>query len=117
MPDGCRCTQCWGLAEHMLEETGNDLGLPAAPGHARLRVVTAGSACHGYQNACVCPNCVARSGKTLHTFQGAISPEQPCDGSMTCTCTQCSQERRQRVVNASSDTRQPWQPRPARRAA
>ena len=31
---GCKCESCYGLREHMVELTGKDFGLPAAPGHA-----------------------------------------------------------------------------------
>jgi hypothetical protein len=32
---GCRCRECFGFAEYMLEGTGQDYGLPRSPGHAR----------------------------------------------------------------------------------
>jgi hypothetical protein len=31
---GCKCRDCLGLAEYMLEATGHDYGLPRSPGHA-----------------------------------------------------------------------------------
>ena len=33
MDTGCRCPECFGLAEYMLRLTGSDHGLPRAPGH------------------------------------------------------------------------------------
>ena len=33
---GCKCAQCFGLAEYMAERSDKDYGLPAAPGHSAL---------------------------------------------------------------------------------
>ena len=33
---GCRCRECFGLAEFMHRLTGKDYGLPRAPGHSSL---------------------------------------------------------------------------------
>lgn len=84
---GCRCADCYGLAEYMRETTGEDHGLPATKA-LRLSVVTAGP-----------------------------KRELDCDGSMTCSCERCVKERvtpRKRGALADST---PWTPRPARRAA
>lgn len=35
---GCRCPECFRLAEYVLALTGNDHGLPRAPGHLPLPV-------------------------------------------------------------------------------
>lgn len=35
---GCHCPECFGLAEFMLETTGDPHGLPLARGHALLPV-------------------------------------------------------------------------------
>lgn len=35
-PVGCRCSECFGLAEYMLALTGSDHGLPRARGHLAL---------------------------------------------------------------------------------
>lgn len=89
---GCRCRECYGLAEYMLEQ-GKDFGLERAPGHerARLRVVTV-------------------AGRTVMT--------PSCDGTMTCSCERCVGERMTRVkAQRAANRRQPWMPRPARAAA
>jgi len=36
-PSGCQCPECYGLAEAMIEITGNAHGLPIARGHVSLR--------------------------------------------------------------------------------
>jgi len=43
--------------------------------------------------------------------------EEPCDGTMTCSCQRCLRERAQRVHKGplQGDRQQPWQPRPSRR--
>ena len=38
--NGCKCAQCFGMAEFMLQVTGRDYGLPRAQGHPRLRAVS-----------------------------------------------------------------------------
>jgi hypothetical protein len=32
----------------------------------------------------------------------------PCDGSMTCACRKCSEERRRRIVHPIRPAKQPW---------
>lgn len=72
----CRCSQCYGLREYMLQLTGKDYGLPKAKG------------CNGAWVAFV-----------VHG----------CDGSMTCSCSRCEQERAERVRTAGLRTvKQPW---------
>lgn len=84
--NGCRCPQCWGLAEYMQQLTGKDYGLPNAPGcTATLRVLTTGPA----------PTSL-------------VALDRTCDGSMTCSCPDCEQERAQRVRLGGRDPRQPW---------
>lgn len=51
---GCRCPQCYSLAELMLEETGQTYGLPPAPGHAPAPALE--PACDGTYT-CPCPRC------------------------------------------------------------
>lgn len=67
MHDGCRCSECYGLAE-WLEENGLDTrGLPPAPGHQPLTPI-------------------------LKDEDGTIV-EIHCNGSMTCSCPKCEGER------------------------
>lgn len=70
----CRCSQCFGLAEYMLDVTGKDYGLPRVAGHAP-----------------------------------ALVDPDPCDGSMTCSCKNCSEERRRRIVRPIRQPKQPWE--------
>jgi hypothetical protein len=91
--DRCCCPQCYGLREFMLDATGQDYGLPPAPGHTALRPV------------------VALAGVTIG---------EQCTGRYDCSCTRCSEQRAVLVRTPHSrDKRQPWQPIPAteRRAA
>lgn len=53
---GCRCPECWGLAELMLELTGKDYGLPRAPGHVPFAVDV--TPCDG-SYTCLCDACKA----------------------------------------------------------
>lgn len=88
-PDRCRCSQCWGLAEFMDDLTGDDHGLPSAPGHGevRLRVITTG------------------------TPGTPGEPASPCAGTLTCSCPTCQQERAERVqLGPRGSGRQPWNP-------
>jgi hypothetical protein len=98
--DGCRCGECFWLAEHMILTTGRDFGLPRAPrphDQATLRVVTANTT-DGI------------------SFTGPL--EKPCTGGMTCDCKHHRAERAGLVKRGPRETaRQPWEPRPARRAA
>jgi hypothetical protein len=85
--NGCRCRDCWGLAEVMIQMHGDDFGLERAPGHPtmmRLRITT-----------------------------GGVPEAVTCDSSMTCGCERCVGEREARAARAA-ETRQPWEPRPAR---
>lgn len=93
----CRCSKCWGLAEYMLAQ-GKDFGLPRSPGCGnnqpiKLRVLTFGAE---PDNVVVLP---ART---------------TCDGSMTCPCDDCADERARRLRATAGDRRQPWQPKPPR---
>lgn len=72
----------------MLELTGRDYGLPEAPGHLTV---------------------------PLRVIDGPPVPDV-CDGSMTCGCEACVQERVARL-QPRPEPMQPWTPRPARRAA
>lgn len=105
---GCRCPECFTLAEVVQERTGSDFGLASAPRrHIRLHVVTDGpEVCHGYANCCRCTDCRIRAGEIDHAKQ----PEPvECDGSMTCRCSACMRERRRRIVEHRPDVRQPWE--------
>lgn len=78
---GCKCRECWGLAE-LMAARGRDYGyIPPAPGHAPL--------------------------------------PDPCDSTLTCTCASCKTGRTRlvQVAPKRQPIRQPWDPRPARRAA
>jgi hypothetical protein len=101
--DGCRCQECWGLAEHMLLSTGRDFGLPRAPRPhdptSRLHIVTAGAS-EGI------------------SFAGPLHDDKPCTGGMLCDCKNCSAEIAARVQRGpGTGKQQPWSPRPARQAA
>ena len=85
MSNDCRCPQCFGLREYMLQLTGKDYGLPRAPGHNVVEI--------------------------------PIGPV--CDGTYECACPKCVKQRRQAAEKARQVThiRQPWEPKPAKRAA
>lgn len=58
MHNACRCPQCYGLREHMLDATGKDYGLPRAPGCARARGLTLANQEHCQQTlTCTCTDC------------------------------------------------------------
>lgn len=76
---GCRCRECYGLAEYMRDLTGRDYGLPSAPGHHTLRVVTPGTA----------------------PPEAIVDPVVVCDGSYVCGCLKCVAERRELVQAAA----------------
>ena len=103
--DGCLCKECYGLAEYMILSQGHDFGLQRAPRPhdrpMRLQIVTAGSA--------------PRHAKT---FAGPIV-ETPCTGEMICECKRCTAQVTAAVKRGGvgSGARQPWEPRPSRRAA
>ena len=59
---GCRCAQCYTLAEFMLEETGRDHGLPRAPGHGPSPALS--EACAGTMT-CPCSRCRAERDAAL----------------------------------------------------
>jgi hypothetical protein len=42
-----------------------------------------------------------------------LSPVERCDGSFTCGCSSCAQERSERVRRPPKEPRQPWQVRKA----
>lgn len=88
MSSACRCSRCYGLREHMLDLTGKDYGLPAAPGHepVRLRILTPDP-------------------EPPASLAVLVVPE--CDGSMTCDCAGCDEVRAKRVARGvrSSPTR------------
>lgn len=65
--EGCKCRECFGLAEYMLEATGRDHGLQHT-----LRVVTPGPPV-------------------------LMSLETACDGTMVCVCRHCADERARRI--------------------
>jgi hypothetical protein len=100
--NGCRCRECFGLAETMILSAGKDFGLPRAPrphdGPRKLRIVTPGPA-----------------PKDAKTFEGVVPTEQLCDGSMTCACTRCESQRAALVKRGSkgSAARQPWEAKAA----
>lgn len=45
------------------------------------------------------------------------TPVKRCTGHMTCTCPRCNAQRFELVAHPKPEPRQPWQPRPARKAA
>lgn len=77
---GCKCRECFTLAEYLLEETGTDFGLPRAKGHDYVDL-------------------------------------DPCTGSLTCTCQKCEKERAKLIRLGPKRVQNPWEVRPARRAA
>lgn len=64
---GCKCRECYGLAEYMLEHRGRDFGLPAT----KITVLTYGPPIQ--------------------------SVEDLCDGTMLCQCKACTAERAARI--------------------
>jgi hypothetical protein len=72
MADGCRCPECWGLAEYMERMTGKDYGLPRSPGHKRLRVVE-----RPHLMTCDCRVCVAKRQERMDDAQRVRSIPQP----------------------------------------
>ena len=93
----CRCAQCWGLQEYGLAH-GRDYGLPRSPGcghnqPVKLSVLTFGET---PENVVKLPTVVR------------------CDGSMTCPCDSCADERAARARVGQRDTEQPWVPKPPR---
>ena len=86
---GCKCRECFGLAEHMLQLTGRDYGLPRASGHSRP----------------FAPVLILNS-------KNRVVEEQQCTGSYTCSCPLCAAEREHRVTHLTrrpKRTRQPWE--------
>lgn len=68
---GCKCPECYGLAEHMLTVTGRDYGLEHAPGHT------------------------------------VLLPD-PCEGTLTCDCDRCDEQRAKLVSVPRPRIKQPW---------
>ena len=100
----CLCSECWGLQEYGLAH-GKDYGLPRAPGcgyngPVKLSVLTFGAT---PDNLVELPRFVT------------------CDGSMTCPCDDCSEERLERVrrggEGAGRSQIKPGPPRALRGAA
>ncbi len=57
--DGCRCRECFGLAEYMTALTGQEYGIAAANGCAPLSApATLRVACSGSM-VCTCDDCEA----------------------------------------------------------
>lgn len=73
MQTGCRCRECFGLAEFMESIGRSSRDLPRAPGHDRavLRVVTRDDV--------------------------PAAEHVVCSGSMTCSCESCVADRAARV--------------------
>lgn len=86
---GCKCAQCYGLREWLTDHGHDHRDLPAAPGHATLRVLT--------------------HGQPPTTLIALPSDPDPCDGSMCCQCKSCTAERGHRVRNGVPSVRQPWE--------
>jgi hypothetical protein len=82
---GCRCRECFGLAEFMLQVTGNAHGLPRAPGH----------------NTAPEPQ------------KATLRPVEACNGTMVCECQRCAQERSERVRRPPKQPKQPWEAKAA----
>lgn len=80
----CRCASCYGLSEYLTDNGLPDRGLPKAPGHERLHVVTLGAAV-----------------------------DAQCNGTLTCPCPRCVQERLERQHQLPRRIRQPWEARTA----
>jgi hypothetical protein len=71
--DGCRCPDCFSLREYMLELTGRDHGLPAAPGHGRrLRVVE-----RPHSMTCDCRRCEAERAVRAEEAERVAEIRQP----------------------------------------
>ncbi len=90
---GCKCKQCFGLAEYMILWSGHDFGLERAPG------------CHP-----------GRTVKLHVTTTGTPTVAPACNGLMTCPCERCVGERFEAVNRGVRPETQPWMPRPSRRA-
>lgn len=54
-----------------------------------------------------------RDGVTLHIVTAGLTDEVQCDGTMTCSCQRCLEQRRL-LQDIARDRPQPWDPRPAR---
>lgn len=74
---GCKCSECYGLREYMLDLTGKDYGLKPAPGHT--------------------------------ADAPALPGTKPCDGSMTCRCEDCENEKLELIVRRYNTVKQPWE--------
>jgi hypothetical protein len=57
---GCKCAQCYGLAEFMQALTGKDYGLPKASGHAPQPATLKVEKRVCESMTCICPECSAK---------------------------------------------------------
>lgn len=91
----CPCTEC---RAHLTEWRAIGAQHAQATMHAK---------------GCECIDCQPR----LHitTRDSVVSVEFHCDQTMTCACRRCSMQRAR--IAKQPEPAQPWQPRPARRAA
>lgn len=64
--DGCRCRECWGLAEYMLATTGRDHGLPRAPGHITARLDELDAPACDHTLTCPCATCQQERVAAIH---------------------------------------------------
>jgi hypothetical protein len=84
---------------------------------------------HSYANGCRCRECMGLT-EYMRDLTGRdyglppteaplravplhLSPSEPCDGSFTCECPSCAQERSERVRRPPKAPKQPWQVRKA----
>jgi hypothetical protein len=66
----CRCSDCFGLREFMVELTGNDHGLEPAGGHVEAQ------ACSGLLD-CDCDRCERERARFVRDARLAARPRQP----------------------------------------
>lgn len=81
----------------------------------------------GSHGGCRCPECFTFREWALENLgddyglppaRGHAPLPDPCDGTLTCTCPSCKAGRTRLVKTArKAPARQPWEPRPSRRAA
>lgn len=77
--DGCRCRECYGLREYMLEHTGRHHDLPTAPGHLTVALHELDQpVCSGILT-CPCPICQQERVASIHRHrqQRQRPPRQP----------------------------------------
>jgi hypothetical protein len=84
---------------------------------------------HSYANGCRCRECMGLAeymrdltGRDhglppieapLRAVPVPLAPVERCDGSFTCECPSCSEERAERIRAPRVNVRQPWEPKKA----